>query len=231
MKSTVPSDRRALLALIPARGGSKGLPRKNILVAGGLPLVAWTIAAAREAATVDQVVLSSDHDEIMATAMKYGCDAVIRRPDELASDTATSIDVVLHALTQLPDFEYVALLQPTSPLRTGRDIDAAFRLMQKTGAPSCVSVCPTRESPYWMYQLNAAGELAKLLSSLPEVSRRQDLPETYVLNGAIYIADSQWLRKNGSFISERTVAYTMPAERSVDIDNADDFEAFRRLVE
>lgn len=217
--------------MITARGGSKGLPRKNVLPAGGKPLIAWTVTAAQEAQCVDRVVLSSDDDEIMAVAATWGCDVPFRRPGELASDTASSMDVVLHALDQLPGYDYVALLQPTSPLRNAADIDAAFALLQASGAPSCVSVCEAEQSPYWMYRLAENGKLHALLPERSTASRRQDLPPVYVLNGAIYIARVDWLRATGSFLAEECIAYLMPRERSIDIDNVEDFEIFRYKVE
>jgi len=221
-----------VLALIPARGGSKSLPRKNVLPAAGRPLIAWSIDAVRTSAVIDHLILSSDDDEIMATAKAHGCDVPFRRPVALATDTATSIDVVIHALDHFPDFEYLVLLQPTSPLRTGADIDAAFHLMLERNAPSCVSVCLAEQSPYWMYTLEEGDRLVSLLPPpLEGVGRRQDLPEVHVLNGAIYIAKCEWLRVNRSFLGTGTVAYRMPPERSIDIDSADDFEAFRRRVE
>jgi N-acylneuraminate cytidylyltransferase len=228
---STPTQGNRVLALIAARGGSKGLPRKNVLMAGGRPLIAWTIAAAREAAMVSRVVLSSDDDEIIAVAKTWGCEAPFRRPAELAGDSSSSMDVVLHALEQLPGYEHLLLLQPTSPLRTGRDIDAAFALMQERGAPSCVSVCEAEQSPFWMYRLDEAQRMVSLLAPKPDVSRRQDLPPVYVLNGAIYVARCDWLQERRSFIGAETVAYRMPVERSIDIDTAADFAAFRHLVE
>jgi CMP-N,N'-diacetyllegionaminic acid synthase len=220
-----------VLALITARGGSKGLPRKNVLLAGGKPLLAWTVDAAISAECVDRVVLSSDDHEIMDAARSAGCDVPFCRPAHLASDVATSIDVVLHALNQLPGYEYVVLLQPTSPLRTAADIDAAFELMIESGAPSCVSVCDVDQSPYWMYKMAAGNKLERLLSEVDRVTRRQDLPPMYVLNGAIYIAHIDWLRANKSFVGVETVAYLMPKKRSLDIDTAQDFELFRSMIE
>lgn len=219
------------LAVITARGGSKGLPRKNVLIAGGKPLVAWTVEAAISAECVSRVVLSSDDEEIMAAAMAAGCDVPFSRPSDLASDTASSIDVLLHALDQLPGFEYVVLLQPTSPLRTAEDIDAAFELMLDRGAPSCVSVCEADQSPYWMYKIESGDKIQRILSEFDVSTRRQDLPPIYVLNGAIYIAKIDWLRVNKSFIGGETVAYLMPKERSLDIDTAQDFEIFKFSIE
>lgn len=223
--------KKSVLAIIPARGGSKGLPRKNVLMAMGRPLIAWTISAARESSAIDQVVLSSDDDEIMEAAKMWGCEVPFRRPPELASDTSTSIDVVLHALDQLPGYDFVVLLQPTSPLRTSADIDAAFALIMSSGAPSCVSVCEVEQSPYWMYRLKENGQLEKLIPEAIGVTRRQELPLVYTLNGAIYIAQINWLRKTKSFLGDGCIAYQMPRERSNDIDNAEDFEVFRNKVE
>lgn len=220
-----------VLALITARGGSKGLPRKNILPAAGRPLIAWTIDAALKSSVIDRVVLSSDDDEIINTAIEYGCDVPFRRPPELATDQASSIEVVDHALKALPGYDYLILLQPTSPFRTSTDIDAAFRLMQERGASSCVSVCEVEQSPYWMYTLDERGHLINMLPSLEGVNRRQDLPSVYMLNGAIYISSTEQLHGTRGFLDEHTVAYKMPKERSIDIDSAADFDDFRRQVE
>ncbi len=220
-----------VLALIAARGGSKGLPRKNVLLARGKPLIAWTVEAALSAESVSRVVLSSDDDEIMAVALDAGCDVPFRRPDELASDLASSMDVVLHALSELPGYDYVVLLQPTAPLRTSSDIDGAFRAMRVNDAPACVSVTEVDQSPYWMYQVSDNGRLQSILEPLPNVNRRQDLPTVYTLNGAIYIAKIDWLLQTRSFMSSETIAYKMPKERSLDIDNAIDFMQFLQVVE
>lgn len=220
-----------LLGLITARGGSKGLPRKNVLVAAGKPLIAWTISAALESSSIDRVVLSSNDDEIIETAQMWGCEVPFRRPLDLASDTASSMDVVMHALDELPGYEYVALLQPTSPLRTACDIDEAFALLRLHNAPSCVSVCEVDQSPYWMYQLTYDKKLKELLSKPKELTRRQDLTPAYVLNGAIYIAKVDWLRETKSFVAKGSVGYLMPKAKSIDIDDAEDFEVFRSKVE
>lgn len=220
-----------VLALITARGGSKGLPRKNILLAGGKPLVAWTIQAALSAESVNRVVLSSDDDEIMKAALAAGCEVPFRRPTELANDQASSMDVVLHALGELPGYDYLVLLQPTSPLRTSSDIDSAFRKLRIHDAPACVAVSEVDQSPYWMYSLSNDDRLHNILEPLPKVSRRQDLPPVYTLNGAIYIAKIDWLLKKRSFLGPETVAYVMPKDRSLDIDDATDFQRFLQIVE
>jgi N-acylneuraminate cytidylyltransferase len=124
----------------------------------------------------------------------------------------------------------VVLLQPTSPLRTAADIDAACETLLENGAPACVSVSPAQESPYWMYSLDDDQALQPLMPGAAESVRRQDLPAVYLLNGAIYVADTVWLRGTRRFVTEDTVGYVMPAERSLDIDTAADFEVFRRAV-
>ncbi|MDH4395560.1 MAG: acylneuraminate cytidylyltransferase family protein [Limnobacter sp.] len=220
-----------VLAVITARGGSKGLPRKNVLPAAGKPLIVWTVEAAFASTVINRVILSSDDDEIMEVAAAAGCDIPFRRPTDLASDKASSMDVVFHALQELPGYDFVVLLQPTSPLRTAEDIDEAFHLMQAHNAPACVSVTEVEQSPYWMYKLTDDDRLTGLLEPLSGVSRRQDLPSVYTLNGAIYIANVEWLLKSGSFIGPETVAYKMPKSRSIDIDDDIDFRRFCQKVE
>jgi CMP-N,N'-diacetyllegionaminic acid synthase len=213
-----------VLALIPARGGSKGLPGKNILPVNGRPMLAFSIDAARGSQFVDRVVVSSDDDAIIAAALACGSEAPFRRPAELATDSAASIDVALHALDQLPGYDVLILLQPTSPARTAADIDAACERFAASGAPACVSVSPVEQSPYWMYRLDPKGALQPVVES-GACTRRQD-----TLNGAIYVADAAWLRRTRTFVTPETVAYVMPASRSIDIDTADDFEAFRKAA-
>jgi CMP-N,N'-diacetyllegionaminic acid synthase len=221
---------RKVLALIPARGGSKGLPGKNVLQVAGRPLLAWSVDAARAARSVDRLVLSSDDDAIMAAARSCGCEVPFVRPAALASDTAATIDVVMHALDALPGYDLIVLLQPTSPLRTAADIDAACERLVTSGAPACVSVSPVELSPYWMYYLGDNDNLVPVVESPQVVTRRQELPAVYALNGAVYVADTAWLRRSRAFITRDTVAHVMPIERSIDIDTIADFEAFKKSV-
>ena len=221
---------RSVLALITARGGSKGLPGKNILPVNGRPLLAWTVDAARRSEYVDRVVLSSDDESIAAAALACGCEVPFRRPGELASDTAATIDVALHALGELPGHDWLVLLQPTSPLRTAADIDAALERCIATEARSCVSVTAVDQSPYWMYRIGDNDRLYPIIEAPPGATRRQDLPAVYALNGAVYVADVDELKRTRSFVNADTVAHVMPAERSIDIDTAADFESFRLAV-
>ena len=219
-----------VLAVIPARGGSKGLPGKHLREVNGRPLIAWTIDAARRARAIERVVVSSDDAAIIGVSRSLGCEAPFTRPAHLASDAATSIDVVLHALDELPGFDTVILLQPTSPLRTAADIDAAYATYLSSGSAACVSVAPAEQSPYWMYRIRGDGSLEPLLEPPAPATRRQELPPVFALNGAIYIADVSSLRRDRTFLSPGTVAFVMPAARSIDIDTAADFEVFSSIV-
>ncbi|MEX0287217.1 MAG: hypothetical protein AB3N23_21635 [Paracoccaceae bacterium] len=218
-----------VLALIPARGGSKGLPRKNVLDLLGRPLIAWTVEAALNARCVTRTVVSTDDDEIAAAAVAAGADVPFARPDALASDTATSLDVVLHALDTLEaegeTFDFVALLQPTSPLRTAAHLDAAWDRLSTQQAPSCVSVCEVETSPYLMMSLQDDGRIKPVIDPEGRSLRRQDLPAVYELNGAIYITATAELRHTGKFVTEQTVGFVMPRSVSIDIDNRADFDA------
>jgi len=220
---------RRVLGLIPARGGSKGLPGKNILPVKGRPLISWSIHAGLEARSIDRLVLSSDDPAIMEVAAANGCDVPFTRPMELATDTAAAIDVVMHALDTLPGFDYVVLLQPTSPLRTAADIEAACALVA-AGAPCCVSVSPVEQHPWWMFQIGAGARLEPVVHGASFTARRQELPPVYALNGAVYIADAAWLRESRTFITGDTVAHVMQAERSIDIDTRADFDLFQNLI-
>jgi CMP-N,N'-diacetyllegionaminic acid synthase len=224
-------DGRSVLAVIPARGGSKGLPGKNILPVGGKPLLAWTIDAARAAACIDRLILSSDDEAIMAVARAHGCEVPFHRPAALATDEATSIDVVLHALDTLPGYDVVVLLQPTSPLRSAADIEATCAKLASSGVQACVSVSPVAHSPYWMYLLGDDLHLVPLVEPPAGVARRQDLPPAYTLNGAVYAAETAWLRRARSFVTRETVAHVMPAERAIDIDTQDDLSRLRAILE
>jgi CMP-N,N'-diacetyllegionaminic acid synthase len=215
-----------ILAIIPARGGSKGVPRKNIRNAGGRPLIAWTIEAARQSRYISRLILSSDDPEIIETARQLGCEVPFVRPASLADDTASAMDVVKHAVSEIPGYDYLLLLQPTSPLRTAADIDNAVELMLTLDAPSCVGITETSESPYWMMISDENDQIKPLIDCTALRQRRQDLPKTYLINGAIYIASVNWLMQHSSFIGPQTVGYRMPRDRSVDIDTQEDFLFF-----
>jgi N-acylneuraminate cytidylyltransferase len=221
----------AVLGLIPARAGSKAIPGKNLVDVGGRPLLVWTIEAAKGAATLDRVVVSSDDQRIISVALEQGCDAPFVRPQNLATDTAKGIEVALHALDTLDEtYEYIVYLQPTSPFRTSDDIDAAVRLCLQRRAPSCVSVSETPKSPYWMYTLDEEGRLQPLIETQEPVHLRQEAPPVYALNGAVYVARVDWLQKQRNFVGPGTIAYVMPQDRSLDIDEPEDLEFIRTKI-
>lgn len=215
----------ATLGLIPARGGSKGIPRKNVLLIAGKPLVAWTIETALAAKWIDRVVVTTDNDEIAEVAARHGADVPFLRPPELARDETPGIDPVLHALDALPGYDRLVLLQPTSPLRSTDDIDAAIAM-----ATDGRTVLSVTEAPHadWIFAMDAAG-LLDIGASKP-VARRQDMEKRYTLNGAIYVADCGELRENRSFLGPNTAGYIMPAERSVDIDSPLDWRLAELLL-
>jgi CMP-N,N'-diacetyllegionaminic acid synthase len=220
-----------VLALIPARGGSKGLPGKNILPVGGRPLLSWTIGTARASRYVDRVVLSSDDPVTIEVAEREGCEVPFRRDATLATDEATSVDVVIDAIERLPGYDIIVLLQPTSPLRTAQDIDGVLALLCRRDADFCVSVRRAEEHPYWTFLMDVSGCLVPYCARPDGIlARRQSLPDAWCLNGAVYAARIAPLLEARSFINAKTVAYAMPADRSLDIDTQADLERFEQLL-
>jgi N-acylneuraminate cytidylyltransferase len=196
----------------------------------GKPLLAWSIQAAQNSKYIDRLIISSDDNEIISVAKKFGCDAPFVRPYKLSNDTAITYDVALHAIDSLDDnFDILIILQPTSPLRSTEDIDSCIELSLFTG--SCVSLVETDKSPYWMYQLPTDISMVPVLKSDRPILRRQDAPSAFLLNGAVYAVNCDWLKLNGSFIGVDTVPYVMPKDRSLDIDTYDDFEIVEKLLE
>lgn len=214
----------SVLAIIAARGGSKGLPGKNTRPLGDRPLIVWSIDAALGAACISRVIVSTDASEIAEVAAAAGADVPFSRPPELATDTASSVDVVAHALAECPGYDYFVLLQPTSPLRTGADIDAAFAQMQTARAEACVSVSVVEKSPWLMFRLDETGRLESLLPQWPAGMRRQDLPTTYILNGAIYFGATRAFHRHGQLVPDAAVGHVLQHEHAVDIDTLDDFD-------
>lgn len=213
---------KTVLAIIPARGGSKGVPKKNILSIGGKPLIAWTIQAAKNATFIDRLILSSDCQEIIETALKYGCEVPFVRPDELATDQAGSAAVVSHALASLKEsYDYVVLLQPTSIFRSTEDIEGAVQYCVDNQVSSCVSVVECEKPPYWIYHIQDK-KLVSVIKQNAFYSRRQDCPPTYELNGAVYVIATEAFNSRQVFVSEDTLPYVMPKSRSLDIDTEED---------
>jgi len=194
------------LAIIPARGGSKGLPRKNILPLVGKPLIHWTIEAAQQSQYLDRVILSSEDDEIISIAKQAQCDVPFIRPQTLAEDETAGIAPILHAIETLEQkYDFIVVLQPTSPLRMAEDIDAAIRLCIDNNSPFCVSVTEPDKHPYWSYTLSDKKQLQALFPNPP--LRRQELPDVFVLNGAVYVAKVDDLLQQQNFLNNETLAF------------------------
>jgi len=211
------------LAIVPARGGSKSIPRKNIVPVAGKPLIAWTIEIALAAPVLDRVIVSTDDPEIADVASRHGAEVPFLRPAQLAQDDTPGIEPVLHAVRWLDEHEsyrpdYVMVLQPTSPLRTSQDIEAAVQLAREWQADGVVSVCPAHQHPYWMKSITEDGRLTDFLPLDRVCACRQALPPVYALNGAVYLARREVLLALETFYTDRTYAYIMPPERSLDID-------------
>ncbi|MCL6598715.1 MAG: acylneuraminate cytidylyltransferase family protein [Alicyclobacillus macrosporangiidus] len=209
---------RSVLAVIPARGGSRGVPRKNLRMVAGKPLVAWTIEEGHKSKYIDRLILSSEDPEIIETAKRWGCETPFIRPAHLARDDTPGTAPVLHAVNEVPGYDYVVLLQPTSPLRLAEDIDRCLESCVHHGRPSGVTVTEVDKTPYWMFHLDGDMRLSPVLPNEVIPSRRQEIPPVYALNGAVYVAEIDWFRATRSFVTHDTVATVMPKERSLDID-------------
>lgn len=212
-----------VLGIVTARGGSKSIPRKNITLVGGKPLIAWTIETALRSSALSRVIVSTDDTEIAEVARQWGAKVPFLRPAELAQDDSPHIPVVVHAVEWLEShnkerFDYVLLLQPTSPLRFSEDIDNAVQLALKKNADSVVSVCQALSHPYLTKSITADGRLEDFIPKPDGYLRRQVLPKVYALNGAIYLVRRNVLLEREAFFTDRTYAYVMPVNRSLEID-------------
>jgi N-acylneuraminate cytidylyltransferase/CMP-N,N'-diacetyllegionaminic acid synthase len=227
-----------ILAIIPARGGSKGIPRKNIKQLLGKPLLAWTIDEAKKSRFVSKIIVSTDDNEIALVSRKYGAEVPFMRPAELASDTAKSADVVLHALDffekQNEFFDYVILLEPTSPLRTVDDIDECLCiLLGKKEAKAIVSVAKLESShPEFNVIINSEGYIKKPDgSSTFKVLRRQELEDIYFFDGSIYVSEVNIFKKEKTFYHDKTLGYTIAKYKSIEIDELSDFICVEALMD
>lgn len=227
-----------ILGLITARGGSKGIPHKNVKPLAGKPLIGWTIEAARQS-RLSRVVVTTDDNEIAQVSRRYSAEVPFRRPAELARDDSPHFAAVEHALRWLEREEgyhpdYVMTLQPTSPLRTAEDIDAAISVAENeqsaAQAVAVVSVYEIHPHPYWAKRIDSSGQLNNYFSDTPLDLRRQELAPAYALNGAIYLNRRQHLLENGLMTPSGAQAYVMPAWKSLDIDTLWEFELAERIL-
>jgi len=222
-----------ILAIIPARGGSKGVPKKNIKNMAGKPLIAWTIKLAHSSGLFDSVIVSTDDAEISNVALKHGADVPFLRPLELAQDDTPTLPVVVHAVDWLKknkgmEYEYIVLLEPTFPMRTEKHISEAIKLLHSSGADSVVSVVPTpgHFNPHWQFTIDK-DNTPKIFTGedISDITtQRQKLPVTYTRNGAIYAFKTELLfEKKPSLYGRKVQAYIMGEEYDVDIDTTNDW--------
>lgn len=217
-----------VVGLITARGGSKDIPNKNVKTLAGRPLIAWTIEAALRSNGINRVIVTTDDYEIARVAREWGAEVPFMRPSELAQDDSPHVPVVEHSArwleqhnNSLPD--YIMVLQPTSPLRTAEDIDAAIRIAEVNNAAAVASVCETRHHPYLTKYILKGQTLADFVPNDLAYLRRQDLPRAYWVNGAGYLIRCKTLLDDHTLMPTNTYSHIMPPERSLDINSEWDF--------
>lgn len=221
-------------ALIPARGGSKRLPRKNVKLLGDKPLIAWSIEAAKASKYIDRVIVSTDDEEIKQVSEQYGAQVPFLRPEHLSNDHASSFDVIKHAIYFLqldqPN-ELIVLLQPTSPLRLVSELDTALEFFIAKNAKGIVSISETEHSPMWSNTLPENGCMSDFIRPEVQGKRSQDLPRFFRLNGSIYIYETLSLLEQAKmFFDENVYGFETSLETAVDIDTALDFLVAETII-
>ncbi len=218
------------IAIIPARGGSKRLPGKNLREIAGKPLIAWTIEAALKSGVFERVVVTTDSVEIARIALDYGAEAPFLRPSKLSTDNTSTVEVLIHALRQLgipgtSPFTHMACLQPTSPLRGADDIIHASKMLEDIKADAVISVCKNEYSPLWSNTLPNDNNMEGFLPVDIQKTPSQQLPEYFRLNGSIYFCDIQrFFDEQTLFLKNNIYAYIMSRKNSIDIDDEVDFD-------
>lgn len=219
-----------MIAIIPARGGSKGLPGKNIKMLNGKPLIAYTIEAALKSKYIDSVIVSTDSPAIAKVAKEYGAEVPFLRPDELSTDSSSAIDVYLHATNYYMENNKVKLnkfmvLLPTAPLRTEKHIDDAVELFLEKKADTLISIKEADTPVTWYMEKNDDDRIKNARFGIGNaVTNRQENNQYFVPNGAIYILDYELLKTNRTYYSNNTIGYVMSSEDSVDIDTLIEFK-------
>ena len=224
-----------MLAIIPARGGSKRIPKKNLRKFLGKPLIHWTVEAARKAKSIERVVLSTDDEEIARACNTLDVEVPFLRPSELAQDDSMAIDNYLYTIEKLAeiareDIEEFVVLHPTSPLRLPEDIDKAVEIFRKKNADSVISCVEVSHSPDWLFNLSNTGTILRAHSIPTKNLMNSSRQKSYLPNGAVFVFQYELLREKYSYYSSKTFPYIMPAERSVDIDTFFDFEQAELLL-
>ena len=221
-----------ILAIIPARGGSKGIKNKNIIDVCGKPLIGYTIDAAKKSKYIDYIYVSTDSDKIRDVALEYGASIPFMRDPSLASDTSKTIDAIVYSIDEFKKrdtiFDYLVLLQPTSPLRTAKDIDTAIEKLLSSNNTSLVSVSKVQENPILMRTINDDGTLNRIIDTASDV-RRQDFKDYYRVNGAIYINKIDNISHVTS-LNDNNLAYIMDQHRAIDIDTYEDLELVKSII-
>lgn len=220
-----------IVSIIPARGGSKGLPGKNIIDLAGKPLIAWTIEASLKSKYITRTIVSSDDMKILNISKEYGSE-VIKRPDKLALDTTPSepvIENVLQSIENIEEYDYLILLQPTSPLRGEIEIDNAIELLIKKQATALISTKQIDNKNLKAFTNNQDGYLKGISNNEYPFMRRQDLPKVFMPNGAIYIVSIQEFVKSKKLFTNKTISFEMDEEKSFDIDTYKDLEKVTKI--
>jgi CMP-N,N'-diacetyllegionaminic acid synthase len=223
-----------ILGIIPARGGSQGIPGKNIKLMNGLPLIVYTIQQATKATLIDRVIVSTDDEKIAECAKRYGADVPFLRPTHLASSMSSTLELILHAVEYLEGqgemYDKVCLLQPTSPFRPEGVIDEAIRFYACQENRSLVTIrkIPTHYNPYWAFNLEE-GRLSRSIPG-PLITRRQDLPVAYNRDGAIYILDINFMKKEGKLLSEDLCGFEIESPVLINIDGPEDWEIAEKYI-
>jgi CMP-N,N'-diacetyllegionaminic acid synthase len=221
-----------ILALIPARKNSKSVSNKNMKFLAGKPLIHYAITQAKKSKKIDKIVVSSDDKKILEFSKKEHVE-IINRPKHLGLDSTSTEKVVIHAINTLEKkgecVDTVIILQPTSPLRNHKDIDGAIRKFQKNKCELLASVKISDVSPYWMYNMKK-NVLTSIIKKGDEISRRQNLPKSYLLNGAIFVFKRDTVMEKRKIFGGKTIGYVMPEKRSIDIDSLKDFELAEILM-
>ncbi len=222
-----------ILAIIPARGGSKGVKRKNIKNLNGKPLIAYTIESSINSSFIDTTIVSSEDKEILQVSKSFGAE-IINRPEELASDTASTMPVIIHTINELlsqkREFDIVIILQPTSPLRDSIDIDGAIKSFINKDVDALISVVEPDIEVLKSYIVNKDGYLQGAFDDKYPFTRRQDLPKAYLANGAIYMIKTSLFLKNKSLMLKKTLPFVMPKNKSVNIDTIEDFNRAKDIL-
>jgi len=230
------STRRTVLGLIPARGGSKGIVRKNLRLLAGKPLLMHTVEAARASAHLTRVVLSTDDVEIAEVGRRSGVDVPFLRPAELALDSTPMIEVVLHCIRWLQgqgeEYEAVCLLQPTSPLRSAETIDRCISELWQRNADCVVSVrpVPAEHNPHWVYFIEPDGSLHLSTGEAEPISARQLLPAAYHRDGSVFVARTPGVLSRGSLYGPRTIGVVSPEAEAFDLDTEEQWEQLERRL-